>query len=133
MSALACCLWLTLHAGSWHSSAQFSNDTYGAGLVLDVSPKVRVLAGDYRNSYRENTAYAGVAYLPWGERLKAGGFAAYASGYAQHLGVNALAGAMVEYRVTDRMRVEVIGIPPLIPHLGGVVSLMVQIKLGSGR
>lgn len=128
-SLLSCCLWLTLHVGSWHSSPQFSNDTYGAGLSVDVSKATRILAGDYRNSYRENTTYAGASYFPLGDKLKFGGFAVYASGYKQHLGFNALAGGMLEYEVSERVRVTLIGIPPAVDHLGGVVSLMVQFKL----
>jgi hypothetical protein len=129
MGEVLCCLWLTLHAGSWHSSPQFSNDTYGAGLSLDVSETTRILAGDYRNSYRGNTIYAGLSYLPFGEKLKAGGFAVYASGYKQYLGFDALAGGMLEYRVSERVRVTLVGIPPVLDHLGGVVSLMLEFKL----
>lgn len=64
MELAACCLWLSLHLGSYHSVSSYSNDTYGAGIVVDASDSTRFLAGDYRNSYRENTAYAGIAYLP---------------------------------------------------------------------
>jgi hypothetical protein len=129
LTCMVCAAWFTLHTGSWHSQPQFSNDTYGAGVEVDMTEDVRLLTGGYRNSYRGGTAYLGGAWLPVGDRLKFGGFAAYASGYRAHLGLDALAGGMVEWTPYESFRITVVGLPPVAPHLGGAVSLMLQFRI----
>lgn len=126
---ITCCLWLSLNLGSLHSEPGYSNDTRGAGVVYDMSNSTRFLFGDYRNSFHENTVYGGIAYLPFGDRLKAGGFAAYASGYREHIGFDALAGGMLEWTVNPSVRLIMVVMPP-VPKADVVTSsFLLEIKL----
>jgi hypothetical protein len=120
-------LWLSLNLGSVHTEPGYSNDTRGAGIVYDASDTTRLLAGAYRNSFRGETVYAGAAYLPFGDRLKFGGFVAYASGYRARIGFDALAGGMAEWSVTDRVRLRLVAIPP-VPR-ADVVTASVLLEL----
>ena len=114
MSLFACCLWFSLHLGSYHPDPKYNNDNYGVGLSLDTSEDTRLIVGTYKNSYDDTSYYAGGEYLPFGDRVKWGGMAMWASNYKQHIGVDGLAGFAAEWKISKRARLLVVGIPPYV-------------------
>lgn len=77
-------LWINGGLLSWHfnQSASYRGDNWGFGLQSDISPEVSLLAGNFINSDRARTHYAGIAWQPisWhGIKMgfAAGGFDGY--------------------------------------------------------
>jgi len=50
---------------------EFNDHNWGAVMFYALGPDISLAAGDFSNSYRRNTAFAGVSLTPWNLRLSA--------------------------------------------------------------
>jgi hypothetical protein len=127
--------YLIVHGASRHgASAQTFNEVNaGAAIRVDLTDTHGVQAGVYRNSYYKTTVYAGYQYTPVRVGVvRLGGFAGFASGYAQHTSLNVgslslMAGA---YAVADigRITVALRAVPKVSPKTASVVAVEVGFK-----
>ena len=66
-------IWLNPGMYSYHfRHGDYREDNYGIGAEVVFAPRHRVMAGNFINSNRERSRYAGYHWLPW--RWQSGGF-----------------------------------------------------------
>ena len=59
-------LWVNFGGTSWHShkNSERNAANYGLGIEYTISADYSLIAGQYRNSFYEQSRYAGVAWMP---------------------------------------------------------------------
>ena len=108
---------LAVHLFSHHAQHGFNNNNFGAGVECRQSYDFSIAVGDYYNSYRTNTVYAGVIYEPIHVgNLSVGGALAAASGYTPPV----IGGISFRYQV-GRLNLESL----VVPSKYGVAHFMV--------
>ena len=72
-----------IHLAAYHASANYNNQTVGLGVICaGPVPNVRIVAGEYYNSFKRDSYYAGITYQPITFRtLRLGAMVGAVSGY----------------------------------------------------
>lgn len=121
--------------GGWHSkhygaaAGAYNEDNAGIGVQYRTSPTIAYTAGAYRNSIRNTSAYAGVAWTPLaiGEYVRAGVFGGLVAGY-DAAPVVPFGGPMVEATL-GRLFVQAVIVPrigDLNPYTVGAIRVGVS-------
>lgn len=125
-------VFITVPIASWHAERQrekgkgmYNQENWGLGLEYAYSEKLRLGAGIYRNSLRQDTGYFGVAYFPLylqSANLRLGSSVGVVSGYTSNLMPIAVPTAAMEWK---RFGVNALFVPP---YDGNPAGVGIQIK-----
>lgn len=120
--------WLTVPTVSRHFTPRENYNEVNLGLGLEIgSASARFSFGSYRNTYRQQTVFAGVLWQPirLGNKCIAGGIAALASGYEQISKYPIFGALSIECSWNEKYGAQLLS----VPQKDGMIALQFKIRM----
>ena len=92
--------WIVATTGSYHFNTRhyYNEKNFGLGYETEFRKNVKGSFGFYRNSFRKDTLYTGITYLPLNfGKFRIGGTAMLISGYSEKQEFVPIAAPMIHY------------------------------------
>lgn len=118
---------------SYHQDRQhgYNEKNGGIGLELHINEDVRLIVGEYKNSFYHKSEYAGVAYMPFHRwNLSVGALVLEVSGYNKDLKQFSLIAIPAISYNRDLFEVNIVVAPPIFKM--GMVGVQVGWRVWGG-